>query len=141
MHASELAALARPPVGDGGAQHRRARRRHNPTGRGLGRWGRGRGPARGASEGEGAPARRRARAALGRRAAGGGRLVFRDPLREGREAFHRLPGVVSREAALPAYQTVGPAAGGLAIEKLLHHRRPRRPVRAGRAEPRENGTA
>ena len=87
MHASELAALARPPVGDGGAQHRRARRRLNPTGRG---WAEGL-PAAAAFEGERAPARRRARTALGRRAAYGGRLVFRDSLREGREAFHRLP--------------------------------------------------
>ena len=41
--------------------------------------------------------------------------------------FYRLPRVVGGGAALPAYQEVGPvAAEGRAVEKLLHHLRPRK---------------
>ena len=77
-----------------------------------------------------------------------GRPVFRDPFGEGREVFRRRPRVVGGGAALLAYQVVGPTAQDLAVEKLLHQRRPaprrrrkRGPDRVGLAGPRENGRA
>ena len=71
-------------------------------------------------------------------APGSGRLVFRNPLREEREEFHRLPRVVGGGAALPAYQVVGPGAEGLAVDPPAPERSQ---GRVGRAGPGENSMA
>ena len=53
-HVCELPALVRPPMEDGGTQHRRACRHHHAVGRGLGRGASGRGPS-GGPRGRGSP--------------------------------------------------------------------------------------
>ena len=126
MHASELPALVRPPV-----EHGKPRTAV---------------PAAAATQPGGGWARGTRRWAQGRRLP---RIPRPSPGRErGGPSVQvvlrlRLPRVVGRgaAAALPANQVVGPAAGGLAVEKLLHQRRTSRLGRMGPAGQSENGMA
>ena len=126
MHASELPALVRPPVEHGKPSTAVPAAAATQPGGGWagGRWER-------APQGRRLP--RIPRPAPGRARGGpSAQVVLR----------LRLPRLVGRgAAALPANQVVGPAAGGLAVEKLLHQRRTRSLGRMGPAGQSENGMA